>query len=48
MREMESTTLSTEVQDIQNSTKDRLRKNGGLREISPFVSKITLYEVSLA
>ena len=49
MREMELTTLLTEVQDIQKFTKDRLqKKKGGLREISPFVSKITLYEVSLA
>jgi hypothetical protein len=35
MREMELTTLSTEVQDIQNSTKDRQQKNEGLRETSP-------------
>jgi len=36
MREMELTTLLTEVQDIQKFTKNRQQKNGGLREISPF------------
>jgi len=29
MREMESTTLSTEVQDIQKFTKNKRQKNGG-------------------
>ena len=35
MREMELTTLLTEVQDIQKFTKNKRQKNGGLREISP-------------
>jgi len=35
MHEMELTTLLTEVQDIQEFTKNRQQKMGGLRETMP-------------